>query len=162
MRDYESWSFWDKSFLWALAVSVLWHLFWFFSITITVSSHQKVKPRPKLVSIGAVLDDTIFKTLVENRPQLSQAFYRPLSDFSSKLEPEVKTIERFSPGDVVSVPFRKKFADSLRELIGGPKSSPEYEITPQLKADGLGLLTPEEVEPCEDKKDFPCPKEERP
>ena len=162
MKDYESWSFWDRSFLWALAVSLLWHLFWFFSITITVSSHQKIKPRPKLVSIGAVLDDTIFKTLVENRPQLSQAFYRPLSDFSPKLEPEVKTIERYSPGDVVSVPFRKKFSNSLRELISGTKSSPDYEILPRLKSDSLGLLAQKETEPCQDKKGLPCPEEERP
>ena len=142
MRDYESWSFHDKSFLWALLFSLLWHAFWFFSLTITVSSHKKFKPRPKLVSIGAVLDDTIFKTLVENKPQLSQAFYRPLSDFSSKLEPQPKTMERYASGEVVSVPLSKKFSDSLKELIDGSKSSPEYEIVSDL---------------CKDKERVGCP-----
>ena len=156
MRDYESWSFRDKSFAWALLFSLLWHGFWFFSLTITVSSHKKTKPRPKLVSIGAVLDDSIFKMLVENRPQLSQAFYRPISDFSSKLEPQAKTMERYSSGDVVSVPFSKKFSESLKELIGGSKSSPEFEIVPQLKSDDLGFLAGQSKDRCKDKKEPDC------
>ena len=162
MRDYESWSFQDRSFLWALLFSLLWHLFWFFSLTITVSAHKKIRPKTKLVSIGAVLDDSIFKTLVENRPQLSQAFYRPLPDFSSKLEPEVKTIERYSAGDVVSVPFGKKFSDSLKELIDGAKSFPEFEVVPQLRSDRLGFLGGKAVDPCLDKERANCPDSEAP
>src|SRR3989338_1989314 len=105
-----------------------WHFFWFFSITITVNPSQRFghQPRPKIVSLGPVLDDTIFKTLVEKKPQLSETFYRRISDFSSPLDLQVKTMERFSPGEVVGLPARKKFWSSLRGLVGGAKTSPDY------------------------------------
>ena len=135
MREYQSWTFHDRSFLWALAVSILWHFFWFFSVAIVVSVPTKQqKARPKMVSLGAVLDDRIFKTLVENKPQLSQTFYRQLSDFSPALDLKVKTIERHLPGEVVSVPEGKKFFNSLKELIGGNKASPDYEFASKVPA----------------------------
>ena len=160
MRDHESWSFRDRSFLWALLFSLLWHVFWFFSLTITVSAHKKVKLKTKLVSIGSVLDDSIFKTIVENRPQLSQAFYRPLSDLSPQLEPQPQPIERYSSGDVVSVPFSKKFSESMKDLLGGAKSAPDYELTPQLKSDRLEFFG-KGNDPCKDKEGEDCPDRRR-
>ncbi len=139
MRDYSGWSFNDRSFLMALGISLLWHFFWFFSITITVSSSRRSghQPRPNIVSLGPVLDDTIFKTLVENKPQLSETFYRRISDFSSPLDLQVKTMERFSPGEIVGLPSRKKFWSSLRGLVGGAKTSPDYELA--LHTPALGI-----------------------
>lgn len=114
----------------ALGISLLWHFFWFFSITITINPSQRFshQPKPKIVSLGPVLDDTIFKTLVENKPQLSETFYRRISDFSSPLDLQVKTMERFSPGEVVGLPARKNFWSSLRELVKGTKTSPDYAL----------------------------------
>ncbi len=130
MRDYSGWSFTDRSFLMALGISLLWHFFWFFSITITINPSKRFShlPKPKIVSLGPVLDDTIFKTLVENKPQLSETFYRRISDFSSPLDLQVKTMDRFSPGEVVGLPARKKFWSSLRGLVGGAKTSPDYAL----------------------------------
>ena len=133
MRNYDGWSFRDRAFLWALVVSVLWHFFWFFSITIVVSPPKpKKKPMVKIVSIGPVLDDSIFRTLVDTRPQLSQTFYRNVSQLPASLEPQAPTIERRSPGEVVSVPFGRRFLDSVRALVGGDKSSPETDLSAHL------------------------------
>ena len=84
MREYRSWSFTDRQFLFAFAVSVLWHLFWFFAVTIVVTQAPLKQPsRTELVSLGPVLDDAFIKTLVESRPEYSKAFYRELSEFES-------------------------------------------------------------------------------
>ncbi|HTL70009.1 MAG TPA: hypothetical protein VL404_01840, partial [Candidatus Eisenbacteria bacterium] len=65
MKGYETWHFRDRTFLGAVGLSLLWHFFWFFSITIVVSPPKpKNKPMVKIVSIGPVLDDSIFRTLV--------------------------------------------------------------------------------------------------
>ncbi len=134
MKGYEGWALRDRSFLMAVGVSLLWHLFWFFSIVIVVApSKRPEKARPFVVSLGPVIDDTIFRTLVENKPQLSETFYRHLSDFTVPMEVEVQTIERHSPGDVVSVPFGRKVSDHLRELVGGEKPAPETELTSRLR-----------------------------
>ena len=124
--DYRSWSFTDRSFLFAVLVSVLWHLFWFFSVTIVVTTpaRQPMVP-PKIVSLGPVLDDAIFKTLVESRPEISKAFYRPPANFSSATEVPAETVERYAPGEVVSVPFGKKFFTSLKDAVNGDKAVPE-------------------------------------
>ena len=133
MKDYESWHFRDRSFAWALAISLLWHFFWFFSITITVSP-KKLSPRarPRIVSLGPVLDDAIFRALVQNKPQLSQTFYRHLSDYPALEDLKVRTIERHASGDVVSLPFGKRFINSLRGIIGGDKAEPAYEFISRL------------------------------
>ena len=133
-RDYRSWSFFDRSFFIGLLFSIVWHFFWFFSIKIVVSMPPKPeRPRPLMVSLGPVMNDTIFKTLVETRPELSQSFYRRASDFSAVTEPPAQTTERHAAGDVVSVPFGKKFVDSLREIVGGIKSAPDFEWAPTTK-----------------------------
>ncbi len=145
MREYQSWTFRDRSFIWALAVSVLWHCFWFFSVTIVVSPPRKQeKNRPKMVSLGPVLNDRIFKTLVETKPQFSQTFYRQPSDLLKPMEVPTRTIERHAPGDVVSLPEGKNFFNSLKALIGGSKSSPDYEFAEKLPAPVTG--TPYEIE----------------
>ena len=145
MKEYQSWTFRDRSFLWALAVSVLWHCFWFFSVTIIVSPPRKLeKNRPKMVSLGPVLNDRIFKTLVENKPQFSQTFYRQPSDLLKSMEVPTKTVERHAPGDVVSLPEGKNFFSSLKDVISGNKSSPDYEFS--VKTPAKYSETPFEVE----------------
>ena len=129
MRSYEGWSFRDRSFVFALFLSVAWHCFWFFSVTITVNPLERhFKPKPGIVSLGPVLDDAIFRTLAATKPQLSQTFYRRLSDFSPAVELKTQPLERHSPGDIVSVPFGRKFFSPLKELVSGDKASPEYEF----------------------------------
>ncbi len=127
MKDYDTWSFKNRSFLTAIAASLLWHFFWFFAVTITVNPDKhRFRSKPVIVSLGPVLDDRIFRTLVDTRPQASQTFYRRLSDFSSPAEVEVKTLPRTSPGEIVSLPFGKKMSNSMRTLIGGDKLSPDF------------------------------------
>jgi TonB family protein len=125
MKEYRSWSFTDRWFWYAMAVSVLWHAFWFFSITIVVNAPaRRPMVQPRIVSLGPVLDDAIFRTLVETRPEVSKAFYRQPADFSTATDVPTETLERFSPGDVVSVP--KGFQSRLREVVGGEKASPVF------------------------------------
>ena len=124
----------DKSFAMALGLSLLWHAFWFFSLTISLNPNKKTaKLKPKIVSLGAVLDDKIFRTLVENRPEISRTFYRRLSDFSSPVELETKTAERYSQGSVVSLPFGRKSLSRVHGLIGGSKTAPEHEFISKIK-----------------------------
>jgi hypothetical protein len=143
VNDTHSWSFADRSFLYAVAVSVLWHLFWFFSVTIVVTSPGKrTLVQPEIVSLGPVLDDSIFRTLVENRPEISRAFYRPPADFSTATQAPVQTIERYSSGDVVSVPQGKKFVGLMKDLVGGSKASPEAglpTLVDEVPQDYIGL-----------------------
>ena len=137
-NDYRSWSFTDRPFLFAVVVSLLWHLFWFFSLTIVVAPPRKTPHvQPTIVALGPVLSDAIFKTLVESRPEISKAFYRQPADFSSATEAPMETVPRYSPGDVVSVPQGKKFAGSMKELISGVKVSPEAGL-PTLVSDDIG------------------------
>ena len=118
----------------ALGLSVLWHAFWFFSITISLNPNKMlVKPRPRIVSLGSVLNDKMFRTLVETKPEYSQTFYRRLSDFSSPVEIQTKTIERYSRGSVVSLPLGRKTLRAVQGLIGGTKSSPEHEFSSRIK-----------------------------
>ena len=125
MNDYRSWSFTDRSFLFAVLVSVLWHLFWFFSVTIVVAPLRKNPvSQPSVVSLGPVLDDAIFRTLVESRPEISKAFYKPPADFSAATEVPPQTLERYTPVEAVNVPSGKKFFDSLKDRVGGTKTVP--------------------------------------
>ena len=84
--------------------------------------------QPQIVSLGPILNDAIFKTLVESRPEISKAFYRPSASFSSATEAPARTFERYAPGDVVSVPLGKKFMGTLKDLVSGGKASPEAGI----------------------------------
>jgi len=148
LRDYRGWSFWSRSFLIGLALSLLWHFFWFFSIKIVVSTPRKMEhPRPYLVSLGPVIDDAIFKTLVESRPEISESFYRRPSDFSAAADLPVETIPRQATGDVVSVPFGKKFMESLKGIVGGIKASPDFPW-----AEGTPLNFPGETEEARKKR----------
>ncbi|OGW80967.1 MAG: hypothetical protein A3C47_05870 [Omnitrophica bacterium RIFCSPHIGHO2_02_FULL_51_18] len=131
------WSLRDKAFVSALALSILWHCFWFFSISITVAHKKPTRAKPQIVSLGPVLDDSLFRTLLETKPELSEAFYRRLSDFSKPIDLEVKTMSRHSPGEVVSLPFGKRVLNSIKSLVGGTKSSLDTEFTSRL---GLGYL----------------------
>ncbi len=126
VREYRSWSFTDRQFLFAAAVSVLWHLFWFFAVTIVVTPAPLKKPaHTALVSLGPVLDDTLIRTLVESRPEYSKAFYRELSEFESATELPARTVERRESGDITSLPFSEKTAEHLRQLLSGDKASPD-------------------------------------
>ncbi len=129
--DYRSWS-WDKSFSFALAVSVLWHLFWFFAVTIVVTTpKQKPQMQPQIVSLGPVLDDAIFKTLLESRPEISKAFYRQPGDFSTATDLPDPSSERYASGDVVSVSFGRKFFSTIKDLVGGSKIDTVIEPAPE-------------------------------
>ncbi len=147
-KEYRSWSFWDRSFLFAAAISILWHLLWFFSITIDVNQHAvKASRSTDTVFLGPVLDDAIFKTLVDSRTEFSKAFYRKPQEFTQETEVPQETPERYMPGDVVSMPAHKTLTDTLRDRIGGNKSSTGsedyFEIMGDVDRDQL-LSKPEE------------------
>lgn len=129
MRHYEGWTFRDRSFLIAVGISILWHLFWFVSVTITVKQPPKEpKHRTRVVSLGPVLDDSIFRTLVAARPEASQAFYRRLSDYSAPVVSEAPAAAPHGPGAVVSLPFGKRLLESVRGLVAGVTNSPDDEL----------------------------------
>lgn len=118
----------NRALLVGVFFSLLWHFFWFFSITITVGpTAWDRKPKTRSVALGPVLDDTIFRTLVESRPQISETFYRHMSDFEPPpmRDPEIPAIARYAQTDVVSVPFGKRFAASLKDFVDGDKPSPD-------------------------------------
>ncbi len=139
-REYRSWSFTDRTFITAAAVSLLWHFFWFFSIKIIVSPPKKAeRPRPELVSLGAVIDDAMFKTLVESKPELSQSFYRRPSDLSAAAELPTETTGRQQTGDVVSVPLGRRFLQSLKDLVSGSKSTPNLDLSEEERRKRLRL-----------------------
>ena len=154
-KEYRSWSFGDRSFLFAAVVSILWHLLWFFSITIDVNQHAvKVKKIPEIISLGPVLDDAIFKTLIESRTEFSKTFYRKPQEFVRETEVPQEPLERYMPGDVVSMPAHKTLTGTLRDRIGGNKSAANiedyFEITGDVERDQL-LNKPEEP-PIETRK----------
>jgi len=146
-KDHRSWSFTDRSFLFAFSVSVLWHLFWFFSVTIVVTPAKiKSATQTKTVFLGPVLNDAIFRTLVESRPEVSKAFYRKLAEYEPATEVPTQTIERHASGDVTSLPEGKNFAQSLKALIGGSKSAPEgWADLPAPVLGGSGPLKGKEI-----------------
>jgi TonB family protein len=136
VRGYETWSFGNRPFLFALSLSALWHLFWFFSVTISVQPPRKTGPvKPRIVSLGPVIDDTIFRMLAEEKPQLSETFYRHLDDFAPAVEVKPQVLERREPGEVVSLSSRRS-GSLVRDLIGGLKPAPETDLSTRV---GLGF-----------------------
>lgn len=127
----------DRPLLFGALISLLWHFFWFFSVTITIGPSETLRRRvSRTVSLGAVLDDTIFKTLVESRPQVTEAFYFRSSEFTpAPPELELPVMERPLSGGVVSVPFGKKFMMTLKEFMDGDKPSADFDL-----GDGVGAL----------------------
>lgn len=135
MKGYETWSFKDRAFILAVGLSLLWHGFWFFFVTITVSPPKKHSAnRPPIVSLGPVLDDTILRTLVDTKIEASPIFYRRLADFGAATELAAQTLVRHSPGDVVSIPLGRRISGSLRDAIGGEKTPLEEEFAVDLSA----------------------------
>ena len=129
MKGYETWSFGNRPFLFALSLSFLWHLFWFFLVTIDVQGVRKPSHlRPKIVSLGPVIDDTIFRMLAESRPQLSETFYRHLDDFAPAIEVKPQVLGRREPGEVVSLSSRRGQGSLIRDLVGGLKLGYTEEI----------------------------------
>ena len=125
-KEYRSWYFGDRSFLFAAAISILWHLLWFISITIEVNQHApKGGKRPEIVSLGAVLDDAIFKTLIESRTEFSKTYYRQPEEFAKETAVPQETSERYVAGDVVSMTANKAFVSSLKQRISGDKTVTE-------------------------------------
>lgn len=135
-KEYRSWTFSDRAFLFGMAVSILWHLLWFFSITIDVNQHP-ASPRKQVqvVSLGPVLDDDIFRTLIETRPEFSRTYYRQPSDFKDTTDIPDEVVEKYSPGDVVSMPSSKNFIQTLRQRVGGDKAA----FTPGASSGALPL-----------------------
>lgn len=123
------WSFWNRPFLTAVAISVLWHLFWFFSVTIVVSPRKAPAPsKPPLVSLGPVLNDEIFRTLVETRLETTPAYYRPRLAGTPATDLPVENVERHVPGDVISVPFGAQAQAALAGLVSGRKAAPDFDV----------------------------------
>ncbi len=140
MKGYESWHFRDRSFALAVTLSLGWHFFWFFALTITVSPEKtRYRPRPHIVSLGPVLDDTLLRTLVDTRPQVSQVLYRQWTDFKLATEVPAQTVQRSLSSDVVSIPSDKQLLASLHSVLGGTKASPTDDSFSKVKtgyADG--------------------------
>lgn len=111
-----------------------------------VPSRSFVKAKPQVVALGPVLDDTIFKMLVETRPKISETFYRRLSDFSSAIEPPIKTAPHYEPGQVVSLPFGSKMSQMIHDLLGGEKLVPGTEFRRRMKKRLHRLLDHSEIE----------------
>lgn len=131
IKDYSSWNFGHRLFWLGLLISILWHFFWFFAVKITVNpAAMLARQKPRVVSLGPVLDDTIFRTLAENKPKYTETFYRRLSDFSFATDLKVETLSRFSSGEVVSVPLSKRALDAMREALGGVKGIPDFGAIP--------------------------------
>ena len=127
MKGYEGWSFRDKSFLIALGLSVIWHLLWFFLVTVSLNPDRSLsKPKAKIVFLGSVLNDTIFRTLVETKPELSHVVTRKLSEYTALVDVRSKTIDRYSRGSVVSLPLGEKSENVVRGLIRGTKMVPDH------------------------------------
>lgn len=121
MRNYAGWSLRDRSFATALLISAGWHIFWFVAISVNVTPrYMKFKTDPAVVSLGPVLDDSIFSTLAKNRQQLSETYYRRLSDYKTETASEVRAASPSAGGIVVLPPSEP--AQSLRELVGGEKT----------------------------------------
>ncbi len=141
-RYYRSWSLIpDRAFVLALAISVLWHFFWFFSVRIVVSTPRKVeKARPELVSLRPAIDDALFKTLVDTKPEITQSFYRRPADFEAAADLPPQAAERYSPGDIVSVPFGKRFLATLKNFVGGVKPSSDFDLTEEERKKRLRLM----------------------
>lgn len=152
MKEYDTWNFTNKTFLFALLLSLLWHVFWFFFVRITVTSDKKfAHGRPNVVSLGPVLDDTIFRTLAETKPRYTETFYRRSSDFSSPVEVPPQMMPRYSAGEVVSVPLSRRAWDAVRDLLGGDKSAPDYfghsDVQGEAKARGILNKPPKPIFP---------------
>ncbi len=104
-------------------------------VTIEVNPHHAAsKPRPTIVSLGPVLEDSFFRVLIETKPELSETFYRRLSDFSSALDVPAAAPPRYGPGDVVSMPDRR-FGSSLRGMLSGEKQVPVHEFTERMSTE---------------------------
>ncbi len=129
------WSLTSRTLWIAVGFSVLWHLFWFFSIHITVSPLKKsAKPRPRIVSLGPVLDDSIFRQLVDTRPEASQAFYRRITDLKPIAQIEdVKTTQRQPISGVISLPYSRDLAGDVKDLLSGTKQVPEHEFNTRFR-----------------------------
>ena len=129
MKGYEGWSFGDKLFAVALGLSIIWHLFWFSLVTVGMNPEKKIgKPKAKIVFLGPVLNDKIFRALVEKKPEFSKTFYQRLTDLASPIDIHTRTMERYSPSSVLSLPLGKKTSNTVRDLLGGVKASPEHEF----------------------------------
>ena len=139
-REYRSWHFRDRTFIVAVLLSLLWHFFWFFSIRIVVSAPQKAeRSRPELVSLGPVIDDALFKTLVDTKSEASESFYRRPSDLAAAAELPAETAAPHEAGEVVSVPFGKKFFETLRHLVAGAKPVSGFDLPEEERKKRLRL-----------------------
>ncbi|MBF0253534.1 MAG: hypothetical protein HQL11_00170 [Candidatus Omnitrophica bacterium] len=113
----------------AILLALLWHLVWFFGITIDV------KPRPqkslgdmKIYFLGPVLSDDAFNMIVLSKPEASQTVYRSADELSADLEPEAETLGRRETEDLVSVPSSRTVWGALRGIMGEkrPFASAEF------------------------------------
>jgi hypothetical protein len=116
------WSFANRSFLAALVVSVLWHLFWFFVVTVKVQlPAATARSQMRIYFIGPVLNDDAFNLIVQEKPELSKTVYRNPSFEPESLEPSTSAMNRRRPGDLTSVPFGRNSWKSFGGVLSSTK-----------------------------------------
>ena len=78
--------------------------------------------------VGPVLDEKIFRALVEKEPELSGALPRKFSERSLPADIQTKTAERYSRSSVVSLPLEKRSREEVNGFIGGTKATPPQDL----------------------------------
>ena len=112
----------NRGFQYAIAITMLWHFFWFFAVTIDVKTPAaKSRQDFRVHFVGPVLSDDAFNMIVALKPELSQTRYHIPEDFTQNLEPATGSLDRRSPGDLVSVPMGRTTWSALRGTIQGEK-----------------------------------------
>lgn len=111
--------------LWlAVIVSILCHFFWFFFIAIDVSIPLKEKKtRSKIVFLGPLVDETVFRSLAALNPPLPRTFYRGITEFAPPMDLPIKTMGRQAAGTNANAPIGKKSEVSLRKMVAGSKQT---------------------------------------
>ena len=117
----------------AIIVSVVWHLFWLFGITIVDNRYGAVeKTEAKISFLGPLLDKTFFEMMIVRQQshyaELKKDFYIP-NTFSTK-ELRLKRPEKGPSRQMHAININKEVRRSIREIISGMKARPFYDFTP--------------------------------
>jgi hypothetical protein len=142
----------------AIVGSFLWHFFWMFVVTVPFQlDGLEKKTHPRIYFLGPVLTDESFNLIVESKPELSQTYYEALERGQGDFEPEIESLERQSPGDMVSIPLGRTTWNTLKGMFHDDKKGPSeffyekfpieivenpFPITGELKDRGILYLPP--------------------
>jgi hypothetical protein len=117
----------DPGVRWGLGATLAWHLFWLFVVAVDVGpGPSAAKPAPRIYFLGPVLTDASFNMIIASKPEMSRSVYRPPAGAEEALEPEIETLGRQSPGDLMSVPLGGSAWNALRGVLGGRQ--PDHEL----------------------------------